>query len=252
MNFLTTNRHRHGSRHRPSGSGAGDGPRSSRRSAATLAALVAALVIAVVGTNGCVTTMPPLPVVHAVLSAAGQAAVLGTERSVVHNDDAPFSVGIIPNRVPPVRIGDEVGFLLSASTTGYGHLYLISASGGVLVLAENLVVNDGGQTEFPAPESGFTLRASPPAGHERVLFLMTRQPFKGFGGGTSGPVQLPLRENDFISDLNAATRLLPDSAWTLAETSVEVVPEDGSAADGTDLRTTPPKIRQSPGSEAVR
>ena len=81
------------------------------------------------------------------------------EMSVALNDEASFSVGLIPSRASPVRIGDGLGFTLSASATGYGHLSLLNASGGVLVLAENLVVTGGAQTAFPTPGSGFTVRA---------------------------------------------------------------------------------------------
>ena len=89
---------------------------------------------------------------------------------------------------------------------------------------ENLPVAGGAQTMFPAPGSSFTFRASPPAGVERVVFLMTRQPFQGFGGEASGPVQIPVRAQDFIGNLNAATGQLPEQGWVLAETRVEIVP----------------------------
>ena len=153
--------------------------------------------------------------------------IAAPELAVALNDEASFSVGIIPNRAPPVRIGDELGFMLSASDTGYGHLYLLNASGGVLVLAENLLVAGGAQTVFPTPGSGFTFRASPPAGMERVVFLMTRQPFRGFGGGASGPVQLPVQARDFIMELNEATGQLPEQGWVVTETRVEIVPGAG-------------------------
>lgn len=173
----------------------------------------AALVAVILGISGCVATTPTV-----------QDLTAAPEMAVALNDQAPFSAGIIPNRAPPVRIGDELGFLLSASETGYGHLYLLNASGGVLVLAENLLVAGGAQTAFPTPGSGFTFRANPPAGTERVLFLMTRQPFRGFGGGANSPVQIPVQARDFIMELNSATGQLPGQGWVVAETRVEIVP----------------------------
>ena len=190
-------------------SGGSGWPRRFRRGVAAISTVV----VASLGAGGCAGTMPAVPGITA-----------APKMAVALNDEAPFAVGIIPNRAPPVRIGDELGFMLSASETGYGHLYLLNASGGVLVLVENLPVAGGAQTMFPAPGSTFTFRASPPAGVERVVFLMTRQPFKGFGGGASGPVQIPVRAQDFIGDLNAATGQLPVQGWVLAETRVEVVP----------------------------
>ena len=185
---------------------------SLRRSIAALGAILAA----VAGLGGCAGQMP---------APIGLTAASGT--AVVYNRSAAFSVGVVPNRAPPVRIGDEVGFTLSASEPGYGHLYLLNASGGVLMLAENLDVAEGAQTIFPAPGSGFTFRASSPPGVERILFLVTRQPFRGFGGGVEGPVQLPATAREFIVDLNAATGKLPVNGWALAETRIEVVAAEG-------------------------
>ena len=177
-----------------------------------LAAGLAVAIAAAVLLGGCVATMPA-PVG---LTAAPQMAVVYTA--------TPFSVGVVPSRAPPVRIGDEIGFTLSASTSGYGHLYLLNASGAVLVLTENLPVTGSAQAVFPPPGGGFTFRASPPAGVERVLFLMTRQPFLGFGGGAIGPVQLPVKAHEFVMDLNVATGKLPRQGWALAETRIEIVP----------------------------
>ena len=167
--------------------------------------LAAGLAVAIAGAallGGCAATMPA-PVG---LTAAPQVAV-------DYNTASPFSVGVVPNRAPPVRIGEELGFTLSASASGYGHLYLLNASGAVLVLAENMPVTGGAQAVFPAPGGGFIFRASPPAGVERILFLVTRQPFAGFGGGASGPVQLPVKASEFVENLNAATGNFPGQRW---------------------------------------
>ena len=210
MNIITTRDSASGTVRRRAGAG-----RRSWSIGRPLASC-AAVGVVVLAISGCAATLPTLK---------GTAAA--PELMIALNQEAPFSAGIIPNRAPPVRIGDELGFMLSASATGYGHLYLLNASGGVLVLAENLPVAGGAQTAFPAPGSGFTLRASPPAGVERVLFLMTRQPFRGFGGGASAPVQLPVQAGDFVMQLNEATGNLPERGWATAETQVEIVPAGG-------------------------
>ena len=173
-------------------------------------------IIAAVALIGCAGTMP-----------APVGLTAAPETAVHYNAAATFSVGIVPNRAPPVRIGDALGFTLSTSATGYGHVYLLNASGAVLVLAENLLVTDGAQTVFPAPGGGFNLQATPPAGVERVLFLVTRQPFAGFGGGAPGPIQLPVMAQKFVMELNAATAQLPKYSWALAETRVEIVGAGG-------------------------
>ena len=183
--------------------------------AAGLTRIVA--IVAVAGAiAGCTGTMP---------SPVGMTAA--PTASVVYNNAAPFSIGIVPDRAPPVRIGDELGFTLSSSEAGYGHLYLLTASGAVLVLAENMPLAAGAQTAFPQPDAGFRFRAQPPAGVERLLFLATRQPFAGFGGGAAGPVQVAVDAHAFVSRLNEATGRLPERSWALAETRIEIVDAGG-------------------------
>ena len=190
--------------------------RGPRRDALARYIICLAFAAAGVALGGCVPTVPKT----VGLTAAPHAAV-------DYNAAAPFSIGVIPNRAPPVRIGDELAFLLSANATGYGHLYLLNASGGVLVLAENLPVTADRQVMFPALDDAFAFRATPPPGVERVVFMMTRQPFKGFGGSASGPVQLAMQPDDFIDSLNQATEQLPEQGWALAETRIEIVPSGG-------------------------
>lgn len=155
-----------------------------------------------------------------------------SQTAVTQNPAAPFSAGVAPIGSSPLRLGDPVSFILTTSTAGYGHLYMLNASGKVVALAENLPVAPGAHTLFPAPDAGFTIRARPPVGTDRVLFLVTRQPFPGFGGtgaaGTAGtPVTLTVQGDTFIANLNAATARLPGNGWTLAETRVEVVVAGG-------------------------
>ena len=180
-----------------------------RHRAAALVGLPVALAVA-----GCQATMPD-PVG---LTAAPEAAVS-------HNAAAAFAAGIAPDRAPPVVVGDAIGFRLSASTDGYGHLYLLNATDDVWVLAENLRLPAHAQRAFPPADGGFVLRATPPAGVDRVLLLVTRHPFAGFAGGAAaqGPVQLPVRAARFVADLNAATGGLREDAWVVAETRVEIV-----------------------------
>ena len=182
---------------------------SGMRAAAPLALMAAALALA-----GCAATMPA----PSGLTAAPAVAV-------VYNRDAAFSIGVVPDRAPPVRIGEALGFSLSSSADGYGHLYLLNASGGVVALAENLPLAADAQTAFPPPGAGYVFRATPPAGIERVLFVATRQPFAGLAGGAAaaGPAQLPVGARAFIERLNAATAALPAGGWALAEERIEIV-----------------------------
>ena len=180
--------------------------------------LGAAALLAALALTGCAGQMP---------APVGLTAAPST--AVTYNAQAPFSVGVIPTKAPPVRFGDELGFRLSTSRNGYGHVYLLNASGAVLVLTQNLPLTDGVERVFPSLVEGFTFRASPPAGVERVLFLVTRQPFMGFvrGSASGMPVQLPMRAHDFIQELNAATALLPEQDWALVESRIEIIASEG-------------------------
>ena len=149
--------------------------------------------------------------------------------AVAHNPAPPFSAGVFPTTAPPHRLGDEVGFALTTDTAGYGHLYLLNASGTVVALVENAPVAAGVPATFPSPGGAYRLRASPPAGTERVLFLVTRERFAGFSGGVaaSAPVTLGLGAAAFVKNLNAVTARLASDGWALAEVRLEVLPATG-------------------------
>ena len=149
--------------------------------------------------------------------------------TAAQNPAAPFPASVAPVGAARVRLGDPVSFVLSAGAAGYGHLYLLNASGTVVALAEGLALAPGAPVLFPAPDTGFTIRASAPLGANRVLLLVTRQPFAGLGGGGAGaaPVTLAVRAEAFVAQLNAATAGLAPDGWALAEARVEVVAAGG-------------------------
>ena len=146
---------------------------------------------------------------------------------VAANDAPTFAVGVTPTPTPPVPVGTPVGFRVSSSETGYGHLYLINADGGVTMLAENLPVAAGAQVDYPRAGDGARIRATPPVGVDRVILLVTRQPFMGFaenrGTTLTRPVALASTAEAFLREFNEATRSLPPAAWAVAETRVQVV-----------------------------
>ena len=187
-----------------------------RRDALRIGALAATVALA--GCAGMADPMSP--------ATAPQTA---SQAAVAQNPAAPFSAAVGLVGSSPLRLGDPVSFILSTSTAGYGHLYMLNASGKVVALVENLPVAPGAHTLFPVPDAGFTIRARPPVGTDRVLFLVTLQPFQGFGGAgaASAPVTLAVQGDAFITNLNAATVRLPGNGWTLAETRVKVVAAGG-------------------------
>ena len=93
--------------------------------------------------------------------------------------------------------------------------------------AENLPLAAGAQVDYPRPDDGIQIRASAPAGVDRLILLVTRQPFVGFadnqGSTLTRPVALASTGESFLGDFNAATESLPAASWAVAETRVEVV-----------------------------
>lgn len=178
------------------------------RWASTLAGALVALVIAM---GGCRSPAPP---------AAGGLPVPVSPS---------FTVGLEPTTAVPARIGEPVGLRLSSSVAGYGHLYLINVDGSVMALGGNLPLVPGVATAYPRLGDGFELRASPPAGVERLILLVTLQPFPGFGGpgGLPSTVPAPLAEaggsDAFLNRFAHAVRALPAGSWATAEAFVQVV-----------------------------
>ena len=148
---------------------------------------------------------------------AGQPGVIG-------NSSAQFSISLVPAVPVPIRIGTNLGFNVSSSTAGYYSLYLIDPVGEVWVLAENMPLPAGSVT-YPSLEQNFTLAAAEPLGVNRVVLLVTREPFGGFSGNATvtRAVSLAVRGGAFVSQLNAALSGLPRSDWATDEIAVRVV-----------------------------
>ena len=167
----------------------------ARTGASRACAPAAAAVLAVGGAAGCRSTG------NGVLVGAG-----GVD--VAANASPAFAAGVTPTMAPPVAVGTPVGFRMSSSEWGFGHLYLVGADGGVTMLAENLPVAAGAQVAYPRAADGLVIRASLPAGIDRVVFLVTRQPFAGFadnqGSTLTRPMVLASTAETFLRRLNRA------------------------------------------------
>lgn len=147
--------------------------------------------------------------------------------AVSDNTEAAFAVGVVPTLAPPIRVGTPIGFRLSSSANGLAHLYMIASTGEVTVLAENLSLGAGSQVEYPGPEHGFSITATPPAGIDRVILLVTLEPFAGFGNSAGAlltrPVGLTLAAEVFLDRFDEMVGDLPGASWATAETRVQVV-----------------------------
>jgi len=147
------------------------------------------------------------------------------QRGVTENRSAQFSISLVPAVPVPIRIGTNLGFNVSSSTAGYYSLYLIDPVGEVWVLAENMPLPAGSVTYPSPPAQNFTLAAAEPLGVNRVILLVTRDPFGGFSGDATltRAVSLAVRGGAFVSQLNAALSGLPRSDWASDEITVRVV-----------------------------
>src|SRR5215471_8792797 len=70
---------------------------------------------------------------------------------------------------PVVPVGAPVSFEVGSSVNGFGHLYVISASGRVQVWMENVPIA-AGQRLFPAGGNG--IEAAAPAGREELMLIV--------------------------------------------------------------------------------
>lgn len=138
-----------------------------------------------------------------------------------------FAVSIEPTVVSPVPMGAPVGLRFASSVAGFGHLYLMNTDGSVVGLAENLALAPGVSAYFPRPGDGVELRASPPAGVERLILLVTLQRFAGPAGSAGQPLTRPVplvgEAGEFLNGFAQAVDALPAGSWAAAETYVEVV-----------------------------
>ncbi len=177
--------------------------------------------------TGCLGLIAVLALAAGCRSTPSRPVAVAADVNVSGNPAAPFAVGVVPTSAPPIRIGTPIAFRLSSSLAGVGHLYLINATGTVMVLAENLPLAAGSQLDFPQPAGGFTVTATQPAGINRVILLVTLAPFAGFantqGASLASPVPLTLAAEEFLRRLDAATEDLPGASWATAETRVQVV-----------------------------
>jgi hypothetical protein len=139
-----------------------------------------------------------------------------------YKDEARPRVVLIPNTAV-VPIGGWISFRISSSASGYGHLYVMSASGRAQVWMENVPIVAGQRLVFPVGGTG--IRAAAPAGREDLMLIVTRQRINGFFGyqTTRTPTVVAHDHQSFKQALTAKFINLPRPLWGFARTSVRVV-----------------------------
>jgi hypothetical protein len=130
---------------------------------------------------------------------------------------------------PVVAVGAPVSFEVSSSINGFGHIYVLSASGRVQVWMENVPITAGQRLRFPV--GGQSIEAAGPTGREDLMLIVTRDRIDGFIGyeATRTPRLLDYSHEAFKRALTAKFVDLPHRQWGYARTSVQVVERSAPA-----------------------
>jgi hypothetical protein len=142
-------------------------------------------------------------------------------RPVASSKGRPRVMLIPSTKVVP--IGGWVNFGIKSSVTGYGHLYVMSASGRAQVWMENVPIIGGRRLVFPI--GGIGIKAAAPAGREDLMLIVTRKRINGFFGydTTRTPSVVDYDHKSFKAALTAKFIDMSKRQWNFARTSVRVV-----------------------------
>jgi hypothetical protein len=124
---------------------------------------------------------------------------------------------------PVVPIGGRVSFEVGSSVKGFGHIYVLSASGRVQLWMENVPIPGGQRLLFPTGDIG--IKAAAPAGREDLMLIVTRSRIDGFlgHGTTDSPRFLDYNHQDFKRALTEKFADRPQGEWGYARATVQVV-----------------------------
>lgn len=122
-----------------------------------------------------------------------------------------------------VAVGEPIKFGVASDVDGFGHIYVVSASGRVQVWMENVPIAADRHIRFPS--GGLRINAAPPAGYEDVVLVVTRNRIDGFlgRGPTRTPRDLAYPADDFKEAVREKFEDLPRRDWGYARTLVRVI-----------------------------
>jgi len=165
----------------------------------------------------------------AMLAAASASAASDRDLTVSHRparpvhfaSSGPLNISLVPTSASVLRIGSEIGFTVGTTAGGYASLYVLSASGKVQLWMENVPIQAGHTMAYPM--RGGIVRASPPAGDDQVLLVVTRTPFAGFSrGSVRSPLVLPYSHGSFRQALAAKTARFGSDDWASTELTIRI------------------------------
>jgi len=157
------------------------------------------------------------------LEAAKHARPVASEVSLT--EAGPMFASVMPTTPSVLPIGARLGFRMVSTADGYGHLYVLSASGKTRIWFENRRLRAGRPLGFPG--GAFEVRATPPAGDDTVVFVVTRDRIDGFAAGraTAGPRILEISRDGFDAALEQKLRAFAPPDRASARAVVRVVDE---------------------------
>lgn len=121
-----------------------------------------------------------------------------------------------------LTVDNQIEIHGKADRNGYGHLYLVSATGKASVVRENVPITQRKNMDWSVkgPSTG-----SQSFGKDRVIFVTTNAKINGFAGDTSIRKQysLDIEEAAFRRALRAKTDRMPKGHWSIAEATIVTV-----------------------------
>lgn len=141
--------------------------------------------------------------------------------------EAATAVSLRPGPHAEIEIGAPISFEVSSGRDGFGHLYVLSASGRVQLWMENVPIE--AHQSFRYPFDGMTIHATAPKGIDHVILLVTRDRIDGFRGRrtTHTPSGLNHTHAGFKRALEAKFMHMPRTRWTYAQSRVRVLDRCG-------------------------
>lgn len=143
-------------------------------------------------------------------------------RPVKRETVRPVQISLMPVGPSTIAIGTPLRFKLVSLTDGFGHLYVLSASGRTQLWLENVRVRAGQPLRYPRP--GQIVRASAPPGDETVIFVTSLDRIDGLAGKgvTTTPLDLQLTHEGLRTGIQGKFGDMPRENWAFAEVKIRV------------------------------
>lgn len=134
----------------------------------------------------------------------------------------PVQVSLTPIGPSTIAVGEPLRFKMVSLTNGFGHLYVLSASGRTQLWLENVRLRAGQPIIYP--RAGAIVRAAAPAGDETMIFVASRKPIDGFAGSgaTTTPLDLQFTHEGFRAAMQQKFGAASREDWAFAEVSIRV------------------------------